>query len=87
MMASTMFYGLCIYFLWKSSLKKSIKILGSLLNLFLIFTIGISRIYLGVHYLSDIIGGFLISNCILCFGIFFYQSMHLKRKESILNYD
>ena len=27
----------------------------------LICTIGISRIYLGVHYTSDVLGGFLIS--------------------------
>ena len=80
MMASTMFYGLCIYFLWQTSCKKSLKILGSILLTFLILSIGMSRVYLGVHYMSDILGGFLLSLCILSFGIFFYQSMnHVKQ--------
>lgn len=35
-------------------------ILISLLSVLICF-IGISRIYLGVHYTSDILGGFLIS--------------------------
>lgn len=76
MMASTMFYGLCIYFLWQTNCKKSLKILGTILLTFLILSIGMSRVYLGVHYMSDILGGFLLSLCILSFGIFFYRSMH-----------
>ncbi len=85
MMASTMFYGLCIYFLWQTSLKKYWKFLGTFLCLFLILSIGISRVYLGVHYMSDILGGFLLSLCILSFGIFFYQSMHQNVKYKCQN--
>ena len=32
----------------------------------LIFLIGISRIYLGVHYATDVIGGFVIGFIYLC---------------------
>jgi len=79
MMASTMFYGLCIYFLCESNKKKSIKITGSCFFTFLIFIIGMSRIYLGVHYAS----GFLLSLCMLNFGVFFYKSMSLKKEISL----
>ncbi len=83
MMASTMFYGLCIYFLLESDQNKLIKIIGSLFFTLLILLIGTSRIYLGVHYTSDILGGFLISFCFLNFGVFFYRSMHNNEKNSI----
>lgn len=79
MMASTMFYGLCSYFLCTSSCRKSLKITGTLFFSFLTICIGISRIYLGVHYASDILGGFLVSTCLLTFGIFFFQNMQQKR--------
>lgn len=80
MMASTMFYGMCIYFLWETKQKKIWKIIGSILLTTLILLIGMSRIYLGVHYASDIIGGFLVSLCILSFGVFFYRSTKLNEK-------
>lgn len=57
MMVSTCFYGLCIYLLMKSSLPY--KRIYSMLLFVLILIIGISRIYLGVHYFSDIMGGAL----------------------------
>jgi len=81
MMASTIFYGLCIYFLHQSDFSKIIKILGTIFFVFLILSIGLSRVYLGVHYMSDILGGFLFSMCILNFGVFFYQSTHEKKIE------
>jgi len=60
-MISMAFYGLLIYIIYKNIKNKKLKIfLISILSL-LIVLIGISRIYLGVHYTSDVFGGFLIS--------------------------
>lgn len=60
-MASMAFYGYLIYLIYKYVENKNIKwILITLLSI-LICSIGISRIYLGVHYTSDVLGGFLIS--------------------------
>ena len=79
-MGSLMFYGVLIYFLWQSKFSKTLKVIGTIILTLLIFLIGISRIYLGVHYPSDILGGFLASSFLLCFGIFFYQSMQKKER-------
>lgn len=56
-MVSFCFYGLIIYFIHKSNLKH--KRIYEILLIVIIVLIGLTRIYLGVHYFSDIIGGFL----------------------------
>ncbi len=55
------FYGYLIYLIYKYVENKYIKWgLITLLSI-LIVSIGTSRIYLGVHYTSDVLGGFLIA--------------------------
>ena len=60
-MASMAFYGLIIYFIFKNIKNKTARNCICVALTVLIFLIGISRIYLGVHYASDVLAGFLIS--------------------------
>ena len=60
-MASMAFYGLIIYFIFKNVKNKIARNSICVALSSLIFLIGISRIYLGVHYASDVIAGFLVS--------------------------
>lgn len=53
------FYGFIIYLIYKSNLKyKKLYIIGLSV---LILLIGLSRVYLGVHFVTDILGGFTFS--------------------------
>lgn len=60
-MVSMGFYGFLIYLIWMNIKNKKVKYpLVIFLSLLILF-IGISRIYLGVHYFTDVIGGFIIA--------------------------
>lgn len=70
-MGSIAFYGFIIFLLSKSKINKNLKIFLSVIIGLTIFLIGISRIYVDVHYPSDIIGGFLLGYIILISSIEF----------------
>lgn len=58
-MSSAIFYGFIIFLCLRYAKHWSKYIAAAILSL-LVFMIGISRIYLGVHYASDVLGGFSI---------------------------
>lgn len=64
-MASVTLYGILFYIVLRSNLDKKIKIPLNIILFLIPFFVGISRIYLGAHFASDILGGFLLSTIIL----------------------
>lgn len=58
-MVSMAFFGLIAYLIYKKIKNKFNKLISIIALLIIIFLIGFSRIYLGVHYISDVIAGFL----------------------------
>lgn len=80
-MISIALYGFIIYLLITKSYNKYIKIIGIPLLVLLIIGIGCSRIYVGVHYPSDIIAGYSLALIILILGIHYKDKMNWGNKK------
>ena len=59
-MVSTAFYGFFIYLIYKYVKNRKLRNTLIIIISVMIFMICFSRIYLGVHYTSDVLAGFLI---------------------------
>ncbi|WP_239254608.1 phosphatase PAP2 family protein [Listeria ilorinensis] len=79
--ATTVFYGLAALFLIFTVRKMWQKIVIGALGLVIIFFIMYSRIYLGVHYPTDVLGGFLfgIASIFISTGVYFLVRKPLQQ--------
>ena len=60
-MVSMAYFGFIAYLVYKYIDNTIVKVILIITLFVSIFAIGFSRIYLGVHYFSDVLGGFLLS--------------------------
>ena len=75
------FYGLLVYLIWKSNISKPYKIIIGIALVLFALLIGFSRVYLRVHYPSDVIAGFCIGFTWLSLSVWMMEI--LKKKSDV----
>ena len=73
-MNSVALYGLLIYYMYHSKRNKYLRVIGIILSVLFIILVPISRVYLGVHFFSDILAGI----CLSMVWLMFYQNKVLN---------
>jgi undecaprenyl-diphosphatase len=85
-MSGFVFYGLLTYLIWKTDLDKRYKyLIGCFLILFCLL-IGFSRVYLRVHYLSDVAAGFCIGCAWLALSIGLMERLKKRSSDRLGSY-
>ncbi|MFY4775650.1 phosphatase PAP2 family protein [Metabacillus sp. RGM 3146] len=82
-MEAVAFYGILAFILWRHTPTSWGRGLLIFFSTLMILGIGISRIYLGVHYPSDVLGGYLCSICWLALSIWHYQRSKDKEASAL----
>ena len=66
-MVATAFFGLLIWMIWRYHKRDAMRVVWCAFFGLVIVAVGLSRIYLGVHYASDVLAGFCVSLAWLAF--------------------
>jgi undecaprenyl-diphosphatase len=82
-MVSCAFYGLVAYLILMQLKKKSHKVILTVLSVFMVLCIGLSRVYLKVHYLTDIIAGFAAGLLLLMTMIVMIEFLMSKKAKKV----
>lgn len=77
------FYGFLAYLLFRKTKNKLYRVLIILITLILILAIGFSRLYLGVHYVSDVWTGYLVGLLWLIIGIGVAEIKQFQKQDNL----
>jgi len=84
-MSAMAFYGFLMYFVYNFKINLFLKISILIVLFLIILSIGLSRIYLGVHFPSDVAGGYIAGLFWVFFSILLLNLIHIFRKDKTVS--
>ena len=84
-MISVVFYGFIIFLIWKYLKNKKLNIVLTVTLTLIAIIIGYTRVYLGVHYITDVVAGFVAGGAYLIVAIWAYNIIEnlLSRRKRV----
>ncbi len=81
--STVVFFGVLTYFAWKYCYTNKTKIVASATYISIISIVAFDRIYLNVHWFSDVIGAIFLGSFWLAFCIYIFNRLISLRKQDI----
>jgi membrane-associated phospholipid phosphatase len=78
---AVVFFGMLLFLFEHHIHKKKTKILLTILDVLLILMIGISRIYLNIHWFSDVIASFALGSSLIVFYMLKINSTNIFKRR------
>jgi membrane-associated phospholipid phosphatase len=71
----TIFFGFLLVLMWNlKQISRIVRVTVTIISVFLILTIPFSRIYLGAHWFTDVLGGFILGLiCLYIISVFYLK--------------
>jgi undecaprenyl-diphosphatase len=80
---SITFYGLIIFLVWQNEKNIWLRWLLTILLALLIISIGVSRVYLRVHYASDVLAGFCVGLMWLLLSLWLLNKIEIYSRKKV----
>ena len=81
-MISMAMYGAIVFLAWRYMRSLQAKILTTVIFAVLVAAIGFSRVYLGVHYATDVVAGWCLGLAIALGVVFLFDGTRKKKKAN-----